>query len=94
MLNYLMVKVDMAHCLLLLHLFNIFCVNKQENDSCNCPSCKKMQELQHPDLHFAFPMVQGISHVSNTHLEPWRESMKTLTLIYIPDTIDTKEQSQ
>jgi len=55
----------------------LFCLDKKEHDSCGiCPSCKKMQELQHPDLHFAFPMVQGISHVSNTHLEPWREIIK------------------
>lgn len=74
----------------------LFCVNKQENDSCGtCPSCKKMQELQHPDLHFAFPMVKGISPISNTHLEPWREIIKEnpyFDLYSWIQKIDTKER--
>src|SRR2546428_13878042 len=29
------------------------CTNRQENDSCGiCESCKKMETLEHPDLHF------------------------------------------
>lgn len=34
----------------------IFCERKGENDSCHtCPSCIKVGQLQHPDLHFSFP---------------------------------------
>ena len=40
----------------------LFCENKQSSDSCGvCPSCRKTQELQHPDLHFSFPVVQAIN---------------------------------
>lgn len=34
----------------------VMCTNKQESDSCGeCASCKKVSNLQHPDLHFSFP---------------------------------------
>ena len=32
------------------------CENRHDGDSCGeCPSCKKMASLMHPDLHFVFP---------------------------------------
>ena len=38
----------------------IACPNKTNEDSCGvCPSCLQYQKLQHPDLHFAFPIVKG-----------------------------------
>ena len=38
----------------------IACPNRTEEDSCGvCPSCLQYQKLQHPDLHFAFPIVKG-----------------------------------
>ena len=38
----------------------IACPNRTEVDSCGvCPSCLQYQKLQHPDLHFAFPIVKG-----------------------------------
>jgi DNA polymerase III subunit delta' len=36
----------------------INCKNKLENDACGvCPSCVKYQKLQHPDLHFIYPVA-------------------------------------
>jgi DNA polymerase-3 subunit delta' len=56
----------------------IFCQNKQASDSCgSCPSCRKASELQHPDLHFSFPVVQAISKKSDTFLPEWREQIKS-----------------
>ena len=38
----------------------IACPNRTEVDSCGvCPSWLQYQKLQHPDLHFAFPIVKG-----------------------------------
>ena len=35
------------------------CPNRTEEDSCGtCPTCLQFQHLQHPDLHFAFPIVK------------------------------------
>lgn len=38
----------------------IACPNCTDEDSCGtCPTCLQYQKLQHPDLHFAFPIVKG-----------------------------------
>lgn len=38
----------------------IACPHRTQNDSCGqCPSCLQYQKLQHPDLHFAFPIVKS-----------------------------------
>ena len=51
----------------------LFCENKQAEDSCGeCASCRKVAQLQHPDLHFSFPTVQGITKVSDAALPDWR----------------------
>ena len=37
----------------------IACPNHTDEDSCGkCPTCLQYQKLQHPDLHFAFPIVK------------------------------------
>lgn len=53
------------------------CENRQENDSCGvCPSCRLMQKLTHPDLHFAFPITkEGSKTVCNDFMDSWREKV-------------------
>ena len=54
----------------------INCKNKSETDSCGtCSSCKKIQLLQHPDLHFTFPIVSSgkTPPVSNSFFKEFRE---------------------
>lgn len=35
------------------------CANPSAEDSCgHCPACLQYQKLQHPDLHFAYPIVK------------------------------------
>ena len=54
----------------------LFCENKQALDSCGtCPSCLKVNKLQHPDLHFSFPTVQADHKVSTPLLPHWREQI-------------------
>ncbi|MFW5850771.1 MAG: ATP-binding protein [Bacteroidota bacterium] len=58
----------------------INCTNKQENDSCGtCPSCVKFNKLQHPDLHFVFPVATNdkvkSKPVSDNFINEWREIM-------------------
>ena len=50
------------------------CPNRTEEDSCGvCPTCLQHQHLQHPDLHFAFPIVKtDAGDTCNDFLEPWR----------------------
>lgn len=36
----------------------LLCLHKTEHDSCGqCPNCQKMDRLEHPDVHFAFPTI-------------------------------------
>ena len=53
------------------------CTQKGEHDSCGtCPSCKKYQRLEHPDLHFSFPITTTPKvkkdPISSKFLEEWR----------------------
>jgi DNA polymerase-3 subunit delta' len=55
----------------------LFCDNKQEVDSCGvCPSCLKVNKLQHPDLHFSFPTVQTDANKSILMIDQWRKQME------------------
>lgn len=46
-------------------------------DSCgSCPSCNKVSQLIHPDLHFTFPVIPrktGEKPVSKDYITEWRE---------------------
>lgn len=55
------------------------CANPSEGDSCGeCPSCRQMSRLIHPDVHFVFPVNKGpkVSEdkpTSESYLKYWRE---------------------
>ena len=51
------------------------CPHRTEEDSCGvCPTCLQWEKLQHPDLHFVFPIVKTDSgDTCDAFLEPWRE---------------------
>lgn len=59
----------------------IHCRNRQGGDSCGvCPSCKQIEALSHPDLHFIFPVnKQGkksgevVISTAREFVELWRE---------------------
>lgn len=62
--------------LILAYIQYLFCENKSDTDSCGvCPSCKKISTLQHPDLHFSFPVVQALSKTSDGLLQNWRAKL-------------------
>ena len=57
----------------------LFCKNRHDGDSCGvCPSCRQIEELAHPDLHFVFPVNKrdkrsGEAVTSDQFIEKWRE---------------------
>jgi len=58
------------------------CQNRHDGDSCGeCSSCRRISHLQHPDVHFAFPVnVTAKSGsekkpVSDTFISVWKELM-------------------
>ncbi len=64
----------------------LFCEQRQENDSCGtCASCKKVMQLQHPDLHFTFPVVQAKSKTSDGFIKQWRELVSESSLFTLHD---------
>lgn len=54
----------------------ILCENKTDDDSCgSCRNCLRMDKLEHPDVHFSYP-VQLVSKkvdCSDDVIESWRE---------------------
>lgn len=58
----------------------IFCENKQEHDACGqCPSCSKVQKLEHADLHLSFPTVSpkpGTKAMSKYYMQDFRDFVK------------------
>ena len=54
----------------------LFCEDKQPTDSCGaCSSCRRIEKLEHPDLHFSYPTVQTISKSSSLLIKEWREQV-------------------
>ena len=55
------------------------CANPSNGDSCGeCPSCRQMAKLIHPDVHFVFPVNTGTKisdkhPTSDSYLSFWRE---------------------
>lgn len=55
------------------------CPNRHDGDSCGvCPSCRQIEELAHPDLHFVFPVNKqgkksGEVVLSQDFMPLWRE---------------------
>ena len=51
------------------------CPHRTEEDSCGqCPTCLQYQNMQHPDLHFVFPIVKtDAGDTCDDFLEPWRK---------------------
>ena len=55
----------------------ISCEDRKETESCGiCPSCEKYLKLEHPDLHFVFPVVKTKDStkdpVSDDFIHDWR----------------------
>lgn len=55
------------------------CRQPGADDACgHCPSCIQFDKLQHPDLHFAFPVYKrkaGTEPISADYLNEWRTSL-------------------
>ncbi len=55
----------------------IACPHRTDTDSCGvCPTCIQYRNLQHPDLHFAFPIVKTNDiEVCDDVVNKWREQI-------------------
>lgn len=52
----------------------VSCPNRDDHDSCGtCPTCLQFNKLQHPDLHFVFPIIKGDEgDVCDAFADKWR----------------------
>lgn len=68
-----------ALALALAYIQYLNCSSPSGGDSCGeCPSCRQMSKLIHPDLHFVFPVNKGPKTsdekpTSESYLKYWRE---------------------
>jgi DNA polymerase-3 subunit delta' len=75
--------------LCLAYIQYLFCTNRGEDDSCGaCPSCLKIADLQHPDVHFAYPVVQSITKISSPLFQEWRAMIKAQPYADLPTWIE------
>lgn len=57
------------------------CTNRHDGDSCGeCPSCRQIAELAHPDLHFVYPVNKqgkksGEVVLSDSFITLWRKTI-------------------
>lgn len=84
----------------------INCLDKTESDSCGiCSSCIKFNKLEHPDLHFVFPIFQNKKEkkiICDDFISQWRKFNKDNPysnlrswLNYIkPEKLDKKDGSK
>ena len=62
------------------------CTNRRDGDSCGeCPNCRQIAGLAHPDLHFVFPVNKqgkksGEAVLSDDFMPLWRQRAKRLFL--------------
>ncbi len=59
----------------------ILCTHRGDDDACGeCPSCRQISSLMHPDLHFVFPIAnkkQRKEPVCDDYIAEWRDYLKT-----------------
>lgn len=57
----------------------INCKDRRDGDSCgHCPSCLQTMNLNHPDVHFVYPVTKkkSSSPVSKDYIEEWRTMLE------------------
>lgn len=74
----------------------LLCEQKSENDSCGvCPSCKRVQEFNHPDVHYVYPIVKSVHEISIAVIKEWQEQLSSnpyFDLSTWSNKIETKTQ--
>ncbi len=72
----------------------ILCEQKTNQDSCGvCPSCKRVQEFNHPDVHYVYPTARKEKVTSTSLMKEWREQLSSnpyFDLSTWSDKIDSK----
>lgn len=52
----------------------VMCLQPSDDDSCgDCSSCRKLNNLAHPDVHYSFPFPSNQADVASELYPKWRE---------------------
>lgn len=69
----------------------LFCTNRHDGDSCGeCPSCRQVADLAHPDLHLVFPVNKrekksGEVVTSDMFIDQWRNICRERNFVFTAD---------
>ena len=67
----------------------LLCEQRTDADACGqCSNCRKLQILQHPDLHFVFPVV-GSKMTSDQYLVQWRAALAENPYLNVNDWLQS-----
>lgn len=67
----------------------LFCEDKQEKDSCGqCTACLKSKKLQHPDLHFSFPLILAEGKIADLFYGHWRSKIDETLYFTLNDWVN------
>lgn len=68
----------------------LICTERNAQDACGvCPQCLQIQKLQHPDLHFVYPVakLKDKDTVSSDYMALWREAFLADQYITLNDWV-------
>ena len=71
----------------------LHCPSSSSSPCGTCPSCQQHDQLQHPDLHFTFPVAKPAGKdkaLSSDQIEVWRETIRELGPHF--DLLDLRER--
>ena len=68
----------------------LMCPERMNGDACGeCPQCIQISKLQHPDLHFIYPVVKkDKENISTDFLQQWRKAFIDNPYLTLNDWID------
>lgn len=73
----------------------ILCENRAPQDSCDtCPSCQKIKNYGHPDLHFSFPIILATKiDTSDFYMQKWVQAIIANPYLNSEDWHDAMDES-
>lgn len=73
----------------------LICPDRHDGECCGeCPQCIQLSKLQHPDVHFVYPVVKlkDKDTVSTDYLADWREAILTNPYLTFNDWVSKSSE--
>ncbi|MGY6561459.1 MAG: DNA polymerase III subunit [Luteibaculaceae bacterium] len=70
----------------------VLCENSTELGACGvCASCKNVDKLAHPDLHFSYPFIKGKENISDEFMGVFRKEFLSNPFLSVHDWFNALE---